>query len=1016
MANQPTTSVIHNTARYVFALLLAHLMTAAANAGDAPAGEHFDRRIAPLLAARCLDCHSGDEPKGGLDLSRRRTAMAGGDSGAVIAPGDPDESLLWEYVAGDEMPPKTPLAEAEKALLLEWISDGAGWGEDPINPFRFSTSTRAGYDWWSLQPIARVEPPEVEETTRSRNAIDRFILRGLEKNGLSPSAAADPRVLVRRLHFDLVGLPPEPEVVDAFARDPSEEAYARLVDSLLASPHYGERWARAWLDVARFGESNGFEYDEPRDNAWPYRNWVIDALNADMPYDEFVRLQLAGDALRPDDSAAMAATGFLVAGPHNTTLPQNTKMRMSMRQDELEDIVAVVGQTFLGLTVNCGRCHDHKFDPLTQKEYYQFASALAGVQHGEREIRDEQYKARQARIAELRRQIDTSQKQLAAIDRRVRGLVLAARREGKSKPPPPPRPIARWDFDGSLRDRIGQLHGTAHGDARLEQGGLLLDGNSHVATTPLEKPLAEKTLEAWVQLDDLSQRGGGIVSLQKADGAVFDAIVYGEREPGRWMAGSDGFRRTQSFSGSEEKDASARPVHVAIVYGKNGRTTGYRDGRPYGNAYQSAGTAEFAAGQCNVVFGMRHAPPGGNRMLRGIIFQAQLYDRALSAEEIAASAANFGDFVSEEEIVARLSDEERTRRGTLKSELAEWSAEVERLRKIPATKMFAVVPKEPGVTHLLDRGDVGSPGEAVAPGGFAALTAVNADFQLPPDAADAKRRIKLAGWITDPDNPLTARVIVNRLWHYHFGRGLVDTPNDFGFNGGRPSHPELLDWLAGELIRGGWRLKPIHRLIVTSATYGQASAARSAAIGVDADNRLLWRKSPRRLEAEAVRDALLAVSGRLDRTVGGRGYRDVRHYKFKGSHFYELLDPTGDGFNRRTIYRFTPRGGRSPFLDTFDCPDPSTTAPRRATTTTPLQALSLLNNPLVFHVADQLAQRVRREAGNDVAGQIGRIYLLAYARPAEPEEIAKATAFAEEHGLPAFCRVVFNTNEFLYVK
>jgi hypothetical protein len=297
-----------------------------------------------------------------------------------------------------------------------------------------------------------------------------------------------------------------------------------------------------------------------------------------------------------------------------------------------------------------------------------------------------------------------------------------------------------------------------------------------------------------------------------------------------------------------------------------------------------------------------------------------------------------------------------------------------------------------------------------------AVPGLGADFKLAPNASDADRRNKLAAWITHRDNPLFARVIVNRLWHYHFGQGLVTTPSDFGYNGGRPSHPELLDWLARTLQQNGYRLKPVHRLIVTSAAYRQSSRSNAAAVKLDADNRLLWRKSPQRLEAEAIRDAVLRVSGQLDTQVGGKGYRDVRHFAFKGSNFYETLAETGSGKRRRTIYRFAPRGGRNPFLDTFDCPDPSATAPQRASTTTPLQALALMNNALIFQMADQFAKRVEREVGKDVAKQTAWMYQLAYGRAADANEIQLAARFAKEHSLPALCRVILNSNEFVFIE
>jgi hypothetical protein len=704
-------------------LLVVLLVVLPATARAAP--PDFDREVAPLLAARCLDCHRGPKPKGGLDLSRK-AGVLGGDAPAVV-PGKPDESELWNRIATDEMPPKKPLSEGEKRVLREWIAGGAKWGTDPIDPFRFTTPTRAGYDWWSLRTLNRPPVPDVPHPRpRTLNPIDAFVLAKLGDKGLSLSPPADRRTLIRRVAFDLTGLPPTPEEVETFLNDARPDAYEKVVDRLLASPHYGERWARHWLDVVRFGETDGFERNSVRPNAWHYRDWVIRTLNDDVPYDEFARLQLAGDVLRPSDPDATKATGFLVAGVHNTVLG-NDQMRAIARQDELEDLVGSVGQTFLGLTANCARCHDHKFDPIPQADYYRLASALSGVGHGE-----------------------------------------------------------------------------------------------------------------------------------------------------RWLA---------------------EPV---------------------------------------------------------------------------------------------------------------WNH--------PGEKAYAVVPQNPGIARLLLRGDVNNPSEVVAPGGLRAVPGVVPDFGLPPDAPDADRRRKLAEWVSSPHNPLFARVIVNRVWHYHFGAGLVDTPNDLGFNGGRPSHPELLDRLAAEFRDNGLSLKKLHRLIVTSAAYRQASSVRKDALALDADNRLLWRYRPRRLEGEAVRDSMLAASGLLNPQVGGKGFSDYRERNFNGTAYFDPIDPVGPEFHRRSIYRFVPRGGNQGLLDTFDCPDPAAAAPRRAVTTTPLQALALWNSGFALRAADAFAARVEKEAPGDSAKQIRRAWQLAYQRDPTAEEAKLAAKLVADHGLRPLCRALFNSNEFLTVE
>ena len=971
-------------------------------ADDSP---DFDRHVAPLLAGRCLDCHSGAEPKGGLDLASTKGLAKGGDSGeAIVVAGKPDASLLWQRIAADEMPPKHPLPAGEKAILKAWIAAGARWGADPIDPFRYTSATRAGYDWWSLQPLTRPKVPPIRNPKSAiRNPIDAFILHSLEAKGLTVSPPADRRTLLRRLYFDLTGLPPTPEEVEAFVD--GKVPYEAVVQQLLESPHYGERWARHWLDVAHFGESDGYEYDRMRPHAWRYRDWVIDAFNRDLPFDEFARLQIAGDVLRPDDASAVTATGFLVAGAYDGLMPKGEALQRIMRQDELEDIVGLVGQTFLGLTVHCARCHDHKFDPIRQTDYYRLASALSGVKRGNRDIPAQP-------PAEVSAAHAAAERELSTIVAAARDAILAKRRAAAGEQIKPPQPIARWEFDGDLNDSVGKLHAKPSGKARIEDGALVLDGrDAFAATAPLEKDLVEKTLEAWVRLNGLEQRGGGVIGVQTLDGNVFDTLVFGEKEPRRWLAGSDFFRRTQAFEqATDDAEAGSKFVHVAIVYSSDKHIAAYRNGQPYGEPYAPDALITFAAGKSQVVFGMRHGPAGGNKMLAGRIDRAALYDRALSADEVAASAGAVRTSVTTAEIDAELDERARARRQELAKEVERLAGEINVYR---GRKTFAVAPQTAPVAHLLIRGNPAQPGEVVLPAGIAVLA--GADLGLAADASDSDRRRKLAEWIASDTNPLFARTIVNRVWHYHFGRGLVDMPSDLGFSGGQPSHRELLDWLACELIEKKWSLKELHKLIVTSATYQQASRPRAECLAVDADNRLLWRFSPRRLEAEAVRDAMLAAAGQLNSAIGGPSVPDFRPFEYKSTQYYEPIDPVGPEFNRRSIYRMWARGGKNPLLDTFDCPDPSTTTPKRGTTTTPLQALSLLNNSFTLRMADDLGRRLEREQPDDVNKQVARAFELTCGRPSTPDEQAASAAFVRQHGLTAFCRVLLNTNAFLYV-
>lgn len=989
----------------VFAIALAPMALPRA---EGPEDSRFDREIAPILARRCLDCHSGAEPKGKLDLSRASACFKGGESGPAVVAGKPEESALWERISADEMPPKKPLPAAEKRALQRWIAGGAHWGTDPIDAFAVSTDRRAGRDWWSLQPIQRPAPPQLDDRAGGDSPIDAFVIERLRKNGLDLSRPADRRTLIRRATYDLIGLPPTPERVAAFVNDNRADAYERLVDELLASPDYGVRWARLWLDAARFGESNGFEFDEFRPSAWTYRDWLVNAFNRNLPYDAFVKQQIAGDILAPDDPAAVDATGFLVAGAYDSVgqNQQSAAMRKVVRQDELEDMVSAIGQSFLGLTIHCARCHDHKFDPIHREEYYRLAAALAGVRRGERDLSaiDPEAIAARKRVAELRAKID-------AIEAPAFARLAGARRGAAL-----PRPSARWDFRQDAIDRAGGLDASLRESARRLPTGLVVDGKTgYAVSAPLEQDLSEKTLEAWVRLDRLDQKGGGVIGVMNEDGTVFDAIVFAELEPRRWMAGSDGFTRTKSFEAEEENDAQARMIHLAITYSADGEVVGYRDGRPLGKPFKTLAPPVFRAGGARVVFGMRHGlAPGGNRMLAGTIERARLYARALTPQEVELSFAASGES-EPPALLAELSERDRVERADL-------LAAIEREKSAPAwrgRRSYSVLPAEGAIepTRDLIRGDTRSPGEVVVPGGAAAVVGPAADFGLPADAPDALRRTRLAEWIADRRNPLTPRVIVNRIWQAHFGAGLVETPGDFGYNGGKPSHPELLDWLASEFTAGGWDMKKLHRLIMLSRVYRQCSRRNDAALARDASNRLLWRKSPVRLEAEMVRDAMLAVSGAINPRQGGPGFNEFAISQAPGTPaiLYIPSDRDDPEHNRRTLYRTWARGGRNGFLDAFDCPDPSAVAQKRTATTTPLQALSMLNNRVSLRLANRLAERLERERPRSVKDQVDRAYRLAFGRAPDDEENDQAERVVAQAGLAAFARALFNSNEFIYV-
>ena len=884
---------------------------------------------------------------------------------------------------------------------------------------------------WQFAPIEQPQPPEVRDAGWSANPIDRFLLAELEERGLRPAPVADRVMWIRRVTLDLLGLPPSPEDVGRYLADDSPDADARLVDRLLDSPRFGERWARHWLDLARFSESHGFEYDRLREHAWRYRDYVIASLNADKPYDVFVREQVAGDVIEPVTAEGIIATGFLVAGPWDeaNNAQSSQIMRLRTREEELEDMVSAVGQTFLGLTVNCARCHDHKFDPIPQQDYYRFKAVFEGVRHGNRAVLPpKELAVREAWIAAETERLRGLRSAARAVEGAGRLRVLLGRNPTVTAPGSSgtdsagaagglPGPIARWSFESDARDGIGKLDGELVGGATVGGGRLRLDGKSAYLRTPsIAFELREKTLEAWVFIPRRSQGGGAAISLEAPGDSAFDAIVFGERQPRKWIAGSDSFRRTVDIDAPEEPSEPSEVVHVAITYRASGAIAVFRNGEPYGAEYTPSpgakpGPAVFKAGGAHVLIGLRHAG-AANGFLEGEVEEARLYDTALTAEEVNLSFRAGPGGVPLEKALGALTEAEAARRKGLLDEADEVDAALRRAGPVPLS--YAANIQAPPPTHVLARGDAEAPGDVVSPGGLTAVPAPSGDFGLAPDAPDAERRRRLAAWLTDPRNPLARRVIVNRIWQHHFGKGIVATPSDFGAQGESPSHPKLLDWLAAELLNGGSSLKRVHRLICLSAAYRQSTEWNERAAQVDSDDRLLWRFPPRRLEAEALRDSMLFVSGELNLQIGGPSYRPFTYVVF-GSNLYTPLDAGTPELDRRTIYRMWVQTAKDPFLESLDCPEPSVKTPARGVTTTPLQALGLMNNPFVARQAHALALRAIEIAGKDVRRQVEAAYLRALARPARPDEAARAVEFVEQEGLESLAWALLNSSEFVFL-
>ncbi len=951
-----------------------------------------------------------------LDLSSREAALVGGIGGPSLTPGSIEQSLLWRRVDKGQMPPSGPLSKEEKLALRSWIEAGAPWPGTLVE-------RRAGLDWWSLQPLQAADAPEASEGW-SGSDIDRWVFAGLKKAGLKPSPRADKRTLIRRLYFDLTGLPPEPEAVKAFLEDRSERAYEKLADRLLASPQYGEHWARHWLDLARYSESEGFERDQLRENVWKYRDYVIRALNGNMPYAQFARDQIAGDVVDEPTHESMLATGFLTMGPTDAiglTSSVDTE-RESVREDMLEEMLGVVGQSFLGMTVNCARCHDHKFDPISQREYYRLHSALAGVWPSigrnpdsidpdpsslplqtPRERRDYE-----ARIEPVRLRMQALEDRIAAIYREARPKAGGLNA---------PTPYARWTFDTDARSDGGGPHARMSAKARLDAGAFAPVGGAETAsatTTPLPKEIREKTLEVWVRVNGKPTKAITLFEIRNRSGfrgASNDGIRFTGDERKQWENFSVGRFRSAELNGPAEDSPAGSLIQVAIVYREDDRIQLFRNGRPYGDAYLPEPGA--AAARLQTYF-------AGDAFVRFTaseelhIEEARLYDRALSASELAVSFQMGAISFSPDTLRSRM---DAARRAELEGAEALLAEQRKSLAEVPAPEQAWIAAVRPAApSRVLRRGDVRSKGDIVAPGGIAAIRGPAANFALAADAPDAAKRRALADWISSESNPLFWRVIVNRVWHHHFGAGLVENPNDFGYNGGLPSHPELLDYLAIKFRAGGGHLKELHREIVLSEAYRQASSFNAEAAKVDAGNRLLWRFSPRRLSGEAVRDAMLSVSGRLNLKMYGKSFQPFTADNTKGSYrTYRPAESDDAEHRRRSIYRMSVITAGHPMLEAFDCPLPAVKTPKRASTTTALQALSLMNNEFVQRQAQAMAARVRQETVAAKAG-IERAFQLAIGRPPNLAEAADSDTLVRKHGLEALCWGLMNTSEFLYVE
>lgn len=961
---------------------------ASASAIESPSTENiafFESRIRPVLVESCYQCHStkalqAGGLQGGLLLDSRDGIRKGGESGPAVVPMDPKSSLLISAIRHDglEMPPKSKLPKDVINDFLKWVEMGAPDPRDGATAAveQNDVDVDSGRTFWSFLPLRNDAPPNVRNTDWVVTDIDHFILARLEEQNITPNGTADRITLIRRLNFDICGLPPVREDVVAYVNDTSPAAWSKLIDRLLESPHYGERWARHWLDLARFAESNGYAFDVDRAAAFHYRDFVIKAFNNDMPYDEFVRLQVAGDLVTPEDFPAQAATGFLAAGPF--TSQQTMKERERSRYEQLDDIVGTLGTSMLGLTIGCARCHDHKFDPVGLRDYYRLIACFeqTGFQDFDWD------------------------------------------------PDPTGTKTAMDAFNAELQPLLGAR--TAFENEVLPDRLAAWEKNS-----PVSAP--ETKLSTWHHIGPFKA-------------ARYDTAFHQQFSPEKQV---DLRLPVGTSQWTEQPGWRDGTVHNTLT-GENSANYVFRtieadcDG-PLSVSFGSKDGIKVFLNQKPVLVNPGMGPAAADEHVTTLHLNAGRNDLLL---KIVSKSGPSGFYFSTdtppppENIRNILNLAHDQRNDKQKLELLKWFAprdkdwsrldqsEKQHLQYKPRpqiTKVFAA--RQGGTTYnfgddtrkvyFLARGNSNSKIGRATPAFLQVL--MNSDdaeqrwLRDESESAETRQkhaRVALGDWLTDTEagaGHLLARVIVNRLWQHHFGTGIVATPSDFGQQGARPTYPKLLDYLAGKLIEGGWRLKPIHRLILTSAVYRQNGTASKAGLQHDPDNQLWWRQTPRRLEAEIIRDSLLAVSGSLDKRMFGVGSLDEADV-------------------RRSVYLKVKRSSLIPLLQLFDAPDAMQSIGNRGVTTVPPQALAMMNSPLIRQLAEKLAARVQEYSGMNSEQIVQYAFWLVLSRPPQQQETEQMCRFIadqaakyvnEEDSMTVavadFCQLMLCLNEFVYV-
>ena len=945
----------------------------------------YARDIAPILSRNCYRCHGPKKQQAGLALHQEERAMAGGDSGPAIVPGKSAASRLIRYVAGlDEdyqMPPEgagQPLSPEQIGLLRAWIDQGARWTSSSKPAATGGSSATS--DHWSFRPPRRVTPPAVKNSAWMRNPIDAFVLDRLEREGMSPSPEADQVTLIRRLSLDLTGLPPTIAEVDAFLADDRPDAYDRLVDRLLASPHHGECWGRHWLDKARYADTNGYEKDRER-SIWPYRDWVIRALNADRPFDEFTIEQIAGDLIPGASIDQKVATGF----HRNTMINEEGGIDVEeFRFASIVDRVQTTGTVWLGLTIGCAQCHSHKYDPISQREYYRFFAFLNNADEPEIELPDPAIRARRAAV----------EKEIARLEA---GLVDHDPSDGPGRFR---NKVAAW------QDSIKPVHWTVLAPTRLASKkhatmtvlpdrSVLVTGdkpNNDVYEVELATGLKGITAIRLEVLTDpsLPEGGPGRAPLFQVGDFLLTEFQLAAAPPDDG-AGKPELRPVRLAQATEDFAAKDRAATLAI----DGITdTGWSVqggvGKPHAAVFELAEDLGDGRGSRLVV-----------TMHQEYIHQMTIgrFRLSVTTDPRPVRASGLPADLETILLVPRgLRTDAQARRLeqhylAIAPELAPARKPIEALRRswprFPTTMvMHERQPQHARTTHVHRRGEFLKPVEPVEPGVPAVL------HPLPPGAP--RNRLTLARWLVAPRNPLVGRVVMNQLWQTYFGRGLVSTPEDFGTQGARPTHPELLDWLATEVIRQGWSLKAIHRLIVTSATYRQSAHATPEQLARDPRNERLGRGPRFRVPAEVVRDIALSASGLLATRIGGPSVFPPQPEGATALSYGMVPWPVSTGADRyrRGLYTYLKRTSPYAASITMDAPTSETTCVRRDRSNTPLQALTLLNDTVFVEASQAMARRILRECPDrTIAARAGYAFRLCLARPPRREELARLTAF-----------------------